>query len=424
MSVQLTRWETLALRAGQVFTPTAPIDDASLFSGRSDQIRLIVDIVNQRGQHAILYGEPGVGKTSLANVVSSFTSTGPMQVLSPRVNCDDQDDFESVWRKIFERISDTITVPQTVRLTGFTIGPGVEKVSPLELIEGGATPDSIRRALTILAQTSLPIIVIDEFDRLPAPRRRAFADMIKTLSDHAVPATVILVGVAENVEQLLAEHQSVERPLVQIRMPRMSPVEIRDIIENGMKLLGMEIAPTALGRIMTLSQGLPHYAHLLGLYASRAALDHESLAIDVVDVDAAIHKATRGVQQSILSAYETAVRSVRKDSLFSDVLLACALAETTELGLFAVQEVREKLRLVTKRNYEIPTFAQHLNEFADVKRGTILVKSGTPRLYRYRFRNPLMQPYVIMQGLKSGRITPEMLDQVPDSTASVGTDRN
>jgi Holliday junction resolvasome RuvABC ATP-dependent DNA helicase subunit len=401
--------QQLILQAGQVFTPTAPIDQPALFSGRSEQIRLIVDVVNQRGQHAILYGEPGVGKTSLANVVSSFTAGGK-GVLSPRVNCDDKDDFASVWRKLFQQIDESLTLTQTVSSMSLTSQTKTEEVSISALIGKDITPDAVRRALTMLGRTSLPVLVIDEFDRLPAHRRRAFADMIKTLSDHAVPATVILVGVADSVEQLLAEHQSVERPLMQIRMPRMSPSEIAEIINKGLTKLGMTIEPTALGRIAKLSQGLPHYAHLLGLYGSRAALDEDSRRIDVAAVDAAIQKATSGVQQSILSAYELAVRSARKNNLFSDVLLSCALAETTELGFFAAQDVRGPLRRITQTDYEIPTFAQHLNEFADPKRGTILVKTGSRRLYRYRFRNPLMQPYVIMQGLKNKRIVPDMLD--------------
>jgi Cdc6-like AAA superfamily ATPase len=409
MAATTSKYSQLIFKAGQVFTPTAPIDQPALFSGRAEQIRLIVDVVNQRGQHAILYGEPGVGKTSLANVVSSFT-VGGKSVLSPRVNCDDRDDFASVWRKVFRRVDDTLTMTQSVPSMSFATPTKTEEVSISEVVGKDINPDSVMRALTVLGRMSLTIIVIDEFDRLVASRRRAFADMIKTLSDHAVPATVVLVGVADSVEELLAEHQSVERPLRQILMPRMSPTEISEIITNGLTKLGMDIEPTALSRIATLSQGLPHYAHLIGLYASRAALDEESLHVDVKAVDEAIHKATSGVQQSILSAYELAVRSARKNNLFSDVLLACALAETTELGFFAAQDVRGPLRRITRTDYEIPTFAQHLNEFADPKRGRILVKTGSRRLYRYRFRNPLMQPYVIMQGLKNERIVPEMLD--------------
>jgi hypothetical protein len=113
--------------------------------------------------------------------------------------------------------------------------------------------DEIWSFVGILAMTFVPIIVIDEFDRLRPDRRRAFADMVKTLSDDAVAATVVLVGVADSVEQLLAEHQSVERPLLQIRMPRMSTKEIKDVVTNGLGELSMKIGPAALGRIAKLS---------------------------------------------------------------------------------------------------------------------------------------------------------------------------
>jgi hypothetical protein len=127
-------------------------------------------------------------------------------------------------------------------------------------------------------------------------------------------------------------------------------------------------------------------------------------------VATAIDNAIGGSQQSIRSDYEYAVRSPKRDNLFSDVLLACALADTTELGHFAAQDVRESLRSITGKPYEIPSFAQHLNEFTDSKRGAILEKSGIKRLFRYRFQNPLMQPFVIMHGIKSGRISSQMLD--------------
>jgi len=64
-------WERIAIDAGQVFTPAAPIDAESLFAGRNTQIRQVVDAVIQKGQHAIIFGERGVGKTSLANIIST-----------------------------------------------------------------------------------------------------------------------------------------------------------------------------------------------------------------------------------------------------------------------------------------------------------------------------------------------------------------
>lgn len=384
-----------AISAGKIFTPTSPINAQDLFSGRDEQLRQIVDVINQVGQHAILYGERGVGKTSLANVFSQYL--GSEKILAPRINCDASDTFDSVWRKAIEQASITRKKPSI----GFTSHPEKELISAQELLGEAATPNSVRRCLTALSEHFLLVFVIDEFDRLGVEARRAFADTIKGLSDHSVKATLLLVGVADSVDRLLEEHQSVQRALAQVRMPRMSTTELSSLITNGVAKLDMSIEASARKRIVKLSQGLPHYAHLLSLNAVRHALDNQSLIIKADAVENALNRALQGAQQSILSDYETAIRSARKDNLFAKVLLSCALADTNELGEFAAQDVRTHLQKITGHKYEIPNFAQHLKEFCDEKRGPVLVKSGIARLFRYRFIDPLMQPYVIMQGIKS-----------------------
>jgi len=243
-------WMDLGLQAGQVFTPTSPIDERSLFAGRDEQVRLVVDVVNQKGQHAILYGERGVGKTSLANVLSSFLGVPGSTIVAPRVNCDSTDSFGSVWRKIFDQIQ----LNRSVQLAGFGRQPEATTFSAGEILGSASTPDDVRRGLTLLSQASLPILIVDEFDRLEEAPRRAFADTIKMLSDHAVGATILLVGVADSVEQLIQGHQSVERALVQIRMPRMSEGEIIRIIRLGLKRLGMSITSVAEQRIAKLDE--------------------------------------------------------------------------------------------------------------------------------------------------------------------------
>ena len=406
MSTGAPSQQELFLEASKVFTPTAPIDERSFFAGRRDQIRQVIDAVNQKGQHAIVFGERGVGKTSLANVLSAFLASPNSIVLSPRVNCDSMDTFESVWRKVL----DEIEMNQTIKTAGLGEESHQRTYPSTELLQDGPVgPDSIRRVLSILGRNSLPILIIDEFDRLSREAKRAFADTIKTLSDHAVGATVVLVGVADSVEELIEEHRSVERALVQIRMPRMSNQEIAEIIDTGARRLNLIPQSEATSRICMLSQGLPHYAHLLGLHASRRTIDTGGRKITAEAVDAAITKAISGVNESIRRDYHHAITSARKDNLFSDVLLACALAESDELDFFAAQHVREALRMVTNKPYEIWSFAQHLNDFCDPKRGKILRKSGTKRRFRYRFDNPLMQPFVIMKGLESGRINPSQL---------------
>jgi hypothetical protein len=176
--------------------------------------------------------------------------------------------------------------------------------------------------------------------------------------------------------------------------------------------LKLHIDLDALKRISVLSQGLPHYTHLLGLHASREAIDSDVERITLAIVDKAITKALTGVNESITSAWHSATLSARKDNLFADVLLACALAETDGLGFFAAQNVRQTLREITGKPYEIWSFAQHLNDFCDPKRGPILQKTGTKRRFKYRFTNPLMQPYVIMNGMATKKINSQLLNKI------------
>jgi Cdc6-like AAA superfamily ATPase len=393
-------WFAKGVQAGRIFTPTTPVDEKSLFAGRNEQVRSVIDVINQKGQHGIVYGERGVGKTSLMNVLHAFL--GMPNVVAPRINCDSSDTFHSVWEKSLAQAALT----RTQRGIGFTSSAKTNPVEPRELLGRKASPDSVRRALSSISGIAAAVIfILDEFDRLPDNVRHTFADTVKALSDHAVPVTLILVGVADSVKELIAEHHSVERALVQIQMPRMSAFEIKQIVENGLSKLGMTGSSNAIRQIVKLSQGLPHYAHLLGLHSVRAAIDSQTFSVEVEAVRSAIDRAIKGANQSIRTAYEQAVRSARKDNLFADVLLACALAETSDLGFFAAQDVRGPMCKITGKEYQIPSFAQHLNEFCDEKRGPILQKTGSKRLYRYRFTNPLLQPHVIMQGIQGGRIT-------------------
>lgn len=394
----------LTIDAGKYFTPNAPVDARALFAGRHEQLLGILDAVRQKGQHGVLYGERGVGKTSLSSVISQFLDVTP--ILCLRVNCDSTDTFGSVWKKLFREIDMVMEQP----VPGFSKSVAQNRMNASDLFQGEQSPNDVRKVLERLSMDRLPIVILDEFDRLPTSEKGVFADLVKMLSDHAVGATVVLVGVADSVDELIAEHESVERALVQVRLPRMSQAEIRQIIDNGLGELGLRAEQTAMDRIVRLSQGLPHYAHLLGLHAVRSAVAGECPdLVRSLDVDQAIRRALANAQQSIRSAFYKATTSPRPDNLYRQVLCACAVARIDELGYFAAADVRDSIRRITGRNYGIPAFARHMNEFCNDKRGKILQRIGSPRRFRFRFRNPLMQPYAIMNGLDSEILRHEML---------------
>ena len=58
--------------AKQQFTPFRPIQLVELFKGRKEIVQRVVGELQSPGRHVILYGDRGVGKTSLANLISFF----------------------------------------------------------------------------------------------------------------------------------------------------------------------------------------------------------------------------------------------------------------------------------------------------------------------------------------------------------------
>jgi hypothetical protein len=81
------------------------------------------------------------------------------------------------------------------------------------------------------------------------------------------------------------------------------------------------------------------------------------------------------------------------------VLLACALAKNDDLGRFIPSDVLGPLQSVLGRSIKIANFFPHIEAFCGTERGSIIEKKGVPKAYKYRFKEPKMQPYVIMKGV-------------------------
>ena len=400
----------LRARASRGFRPGAPIDKFSLFSGRRSQMDDVITATLQPGQHVIIFGERGVGKTSLAKIISEVLSNAGVTVLdSGTINCDGTDDFSMLWHKVFRELSIAMQTKQ-VGFTNESLESFHVRFSLEHLLPEIARPDDIRYVLNQVQQET--IIIIDEVDRIKDRETTTLlSDTIKNLSDHSVNTTIILVGVADSVEGLIAEHKSIERSLVQIPMPRMSKIELTQIIDKSLQFIGMTIDDDAKKWISSLSQGLPFYTHSLGLYSAHTAIENDRSNIIMSDVAKAI-RTTVEKAYTILSAYNKATSSPQQKNLYSKVLLSCALALSDDLGFFSAAAVGKPMSAIMGRRFYVPNFSRHLFDFCDEKRGAILQKVGIPRRFRFRFLDPMMQPFVILHGLSTGELTKELLEKV------------
>ncbi len=396
---------TRQINLDTVFRPSAPINTNELFFGRQPQQWALGEAVRSPGQHAVIYGSRGVGKTSLASVFGRRTaSEGHIAVI---ITCDLSDNFASLWQKFIDECGIWLAENPDKE----PIRPAIERAAEI-LNSDEVGPGQVRVAMrTITATPGVGQVVVffDEFDQLVDHGTiELLANTIKALSDKAEPVTIIPVGVAHSVDDLIAAHQSVRRSLAQVQMPRMSRQELRDIVLKGLAELEMTASEQALLFVETVPRGLPHYAHLLAQEGARQALMRRSTNIVMDDMVKGLGVGLDKVDHTLTSAYDEATYSPQPTARHREVLLACALTEPDEHGYFVPADLREPYSALCGEPKDIQHFNPQLAELCE-GRGEALTRTGPRYRRRYRFSDPLMEPFVMLKGIEEKLVTPDAL---------------
>src|ERR1700730_14929542 len=305
-------WTALRQEIIESFTPGTPINEVELFAGRRETIQKLQDTVLEPGRHAVIYGERGVGKSSIANTFYRPLNHLTRDIVSIRVNADATDDFDSLWRKVFRRIK---------RVATDNSATWADEIHP-----GKITVDDVYAELSDFDLNQCPIVVLDEFDRIENDAcKNLIADVVKTLSDFTVNCTLVIVGVAKNVTGLISNHASVSRALVQVEMRRMTRDELEDIVNIRLRRMGMSIDDEALWRITFFSAGLPFYTHSLGKHSALLTVADRRKKITEEDVFNAMKDCIADVDYKIQESYaHDTERIYRKGNMFAQVLAAWA----------------------------------------------------------------------------------------------------
>jgi Cdc6-like AAA superfamily ATPase len=388
------------LLLGETFTPSAPISDLDLFAGRNHELFSVVEAMQSVGQHAVIYGERGVGKTSLARMAMQVETPGPTRV-AVRINCDRGDDFLGIWRKVVDELE--IFAGEADEGERDSLKAAVAQCA--EVLAQPATPSRVRVALRRLSLSWPVVIFIDEFNEvMDSEAISLMSNTIKVLSDNIENVTLCLVGVAEDLDALLEGHLSAIRAIVQVKMPRMQPAELEEIVRRGLERLQMTIEEPALNLVRVIPRGLPQYGHLLAQEGARQALLRSENHIVRDDVMEGLKVGLQKLDRSLSRAYEDATYSPRRTRL-REVLLACAIAKLGDMGDFSPTDIRQSYSRIIGEDVGIDRFNPQLTSLA-TQRG-ILIREGEERRWRYRFADPLMEPFVLLQGLSTGAITPD-----------------
>jgi len=382
----------VSARLRDAFTPTRPKQNAALFSGRYKQMQRIIAAIEEERAHIVLYGERGSGKTSLANVLAGKAEDAGYFVL--RLACTSELSFEDIFRGLLRRMPASL-LPDGI---GATSRAGIDNFD--QLAPGHVGVAELVALFERIYEKHV-ILIVDEYDRITAEDTKAkFAEIIKNMSDSAVPVTLLIIGVADNVRELLGKHPSLQRTLVTIPMPLMTRREIDGIIASGEEKTGLRFDPAVRQQIADFAQGLPYHAQLLCLFAARNAVRRQSSRVEREDLRYAVQRAAEEAEPRIKEAYDLAI-GPHDSASFRDVLFYAARCRGDEFGSFTATDVAAVAGRATGEGPEaaasLLALQYPLKKLTEPERGAVLRRIVGPGGLRYQFTSQMLRHHVLVR---------------------------
>lgn len=277
--------ERARLLVRDAFTPSQPVNDHTMFAGRRALLEELIVAIEDQRLHFVLYGDRGIGKTSILRVLTKLAEEAGYLVCY--MSCGDSATFSEFARRIASRIP-------LLYHSGFA--PGSQEIEQGRTLadimpEGEIDVPLFAESLTRIDKTRV-LMMMDEFDRVESPAfRRDIAAMIKILSDGAAHAQIIIAGVAPDLSELIAQIPSIRRNILGVMVPNMTDEEVSEMIDLAEGRSGLDYQDGARELIGLAALGLPYLVGLVAQHAALIATDRGSLTVSKDDVRAAIRKA-------------------------------------------------------------------------------------------------------------------------------------
>jgi hypothetical protein len=347
------------LAPARAFTPTQPKLGRRQIIGRQPELaRILQALLEDRG-HVVLYAERGRGKTSLTNMVVETLRRG--DVVVARHTCDADSTFDSILRGLMRDL------PASLRAVavGQAEGEGCEQVLPdRELRPGDMVALPQRLALRSL------VCVIDEFDRVEdAATRTRIADAIKQLSDRDADLLLVIVGVSDNLDQILGQHPSIQRNVVGVHLPLFSDQDVSRLVAKGAQESGFSFPPEIVARVTVLARGMPYMAQLLALRLVQATAARDSTLVSPGDLASALAGLLADANPRVLVLYSD-LTAHGQDSDMVQALRRIATAPQDAWGRLSVIEGDQGQALIAGRHLMPATWSR-------IKAAQVLQPYGT-----------------------------------------------
>lgn len=383
---------------GDHLRPSRPVDTTELLFGRAGALERMQEAYSSIGRQVFIYGDRGVGKTSVAKTAAFNLNPADCEPVYVMVGLGTT--FRTLTRDIYVQLRGPRGTEARKRTS--TLGIDLKAVhaqTAVERTEGGL-PDisDVNSAIAALraacpAGTPRRVVIIDEFDLIDSNDDKVmFAQLIKQLGDQEINACFFFVGIGRSLDELLNAHNSCYRYLEGVVLDRLNFSGRWDIIDACSEALGLEVNQDSRLRIAQISDGFPNYVHLVSQKLFWAVFRDEN-PVNIVSPEhyqVAVRNAVLSVEPHLKQAYDTAIKKYKDD--YEEVLWAVAdhyeLLRNTESIHGSYRRVMGLLNKDPLERYEL---SQRLNSLKSAMCGKILV---SPRRSWFEFRESVVRGYV------------------------------
>jgi len=385
-------------RYDQVFVPSSPIKDRRYLFGREQEIKDLRNILMRPGQHAIVTGDRGVGKTSL---VKHVLREGKFKAIWR--TCDPDSSFSDVFSSVLtecgynlgdlEESNETVTEGE-LKGTLAVVNGAIKRTSKRSEKQSHKSPElkpwTVFEYFRDLSEKK--ILVLDEYDAYRRTRHASkfhenTAYIMKQLADHndECDTRLIIVGVASSSTNLLGKHESIQRSAREIYLRPLSPDHILDFLSLAESDLGIRFESRVKDRLAHGSLGYPYFVHLVGLESIEAMLVRDKTAKEVSWLDF-----KTGVSRAVDQAFRAELNKYTNVAEFSSPAEDAVIE-----GLASYSEVsprRAALRhyVCSRSNIKEEEFEAALIKLTQEKRFLYLSR----RTDEVGFIDPLMRAFI------------------------------
>ena len=391
-------------------SPSTPIQSEEHLYGRDSQIQRIKEALYSPGRTIFIYGDRGVGKTSLAQTVAFAHQSAKHDPIIKA--CTSRTTFGGLINQIADDLQGAAKLSHTSAKLGYKLPKGLG-AAELEISHAKHKSESpnaltmdINDAVALLARASQKrqgdtVVVVDEFDQISKDAERTcFSDFIKQVGDQQLGIRFLFCGVAESLEKMLGAHKSSHRYIEGVEVTQLSWEARQAIIDGASKALNVTVGQHPRFRIAAISDGFPHYVHLVGekLFWAMFRDPHPRLEPTQEHYHAAVNAAVLAIEQHLKSAYDAATMKATRD--YEDVLWA--FADHPEL-IRSIDSIYESYVEIMRKQDEQPMdrgqVVAHLQALKSASCGKILASN---RRTFYHFRESILRGYVRLRAEDHG----------------------